>query len=571
MAQPDPKRTREEAAKAEIGHTTVSRAVCRMLVVCFLVTIAVVPAGQHVHDLLVGREGEGRERVPQFYTIFGMFARSVRSAVSEGGSPVRVVFAANRYMLRDIDNWENDLDDESLLTAKVLPSAQFVLSGVLGVGNEKAYVGRDGWLFHGQGVDYLTGPGFLDAKQLARRAASGSEWEDPPQPDPRKAILRFNDQLSRRGIRLILLPVPTKAALHPDRLSPRRSARRGVLQNPSYAQFVREMTDAGIVVLDAAQAMLAARTPEPHEHYLRTDSHWRPEAMQAVAAALARTIADEVDLPDAQPVLYECSALEARNLGDLARALRLPARQRLFPPESVRLRQIRAPGGALWRPSRSADVLLLGDSFTNIYGLGLMRWGQSAGLAQQLSYELKRPVDLIVKNDRGAWRTRQVLGDLMASGRDRLAGKKVVVWQFAMRELAAGDWKVLDLNAVTAPAGQALFAPEPGASTVVAGMIRAASDAPSTRALYADHVMMFHVVDLESRGSPVEPAEAVVRMLSMKGNRLLPPARLRAGQVVRLRLRRWDDVEAEFGGLRDSELAELALAMPLCWGEVMAR
>ena len=33
----------------------------------------------------------------------------------------------------------------------------------------------------------------------------------------------------------------------------------------------------------------------------------------------------------------------------------------------------------------------------------------------------------------------------MASGRDRLAGKKLVIFQFAVRDLAMGDWRVVEL------------------------------------------------------------------------------------------------------------------------------
>ena len=33
----------------------------------------------------------------------------------------------------------------------------------------------------------------------------------------------------------------------------------------------------------------------------------------------------------------------------------------------------------------------------------------------------------------------------IAAGNDRLAGKRVVIWQFAARELAFGDWKISDL------------------------------------------------------------------------------------------------------------------------------
>ena len=34
----------------------------------------------------------------------------------------------------------------------------------------------------------------------------------------------------------------------------------------------------------------------------------------------------------------------------------------------------------------------------------------------------------------------------LASDRDRLAGKKIVVYQFAVRELSIGNWKLIDLG-----------------------------------------------------------------------------------------------------------------------------
>jgi alginate O-acetyltransferase complex protein AlgJ len=101
--------------------------------------------------------------------------------------------------------------------------------------------------------------------------------------------------------------------------------------------------------------------------------------------------------------------------------------------------------GEPWRPSRSADVLLLGDSFTNIYSLATMGWGEAAGFAEQLSHALQRPIDRIVQNDQAAHATRAMLARDLSSGDDRLAGKRVVVWQFAARELAAGDWKIIPL------------------------------------------------------------------------------------------------------------------------------
>ena len=87
-------------------------------------------------------------------------------------------------------------------------------------------------------------------------------------------------------------------------------------------------------------------------------------------------------------------------------------------------------------------MLLLGDSFTNVFALESMGWGTSAGLAEQLSYALARPVDRLVQNDDAAFATRAML----AGDPARLTGKRVVIYQFAARELAFGDWRVLPLR-----------------------------------------------------------------------------------------------------------------------------
>ena len=70
-----------------------------------------------------------------------------------------------------------------------------------------------------------------------------------------------------------------------------------------------------------------------------------------------------------------------------------------------------------------------------------MGWGGGAGLAEHLAYHLGEPVDWIARNDAGAHATREMLSSQLAQGRNRLAGKRVVIWQFAARELALGDWR----------------------------------------------------------------------------------------------------------------------------------
>jgi hypothetical protein len=140
-------------------------------------------------------------------------------------------------------------------------------------------------------------------------------------------------------------------------------------------------------------------------------------------------------------------------VGDVTDMLKLPEEQKLFLPERVSIDVVKDANGVVWEPDPKADVLLLGDSFTNVFTMDFMGWGAGAGLAAQLAVALGRPVDVIAQNDSGAFATRQALALELAGGNDRLAGKRVVVWEFAVRELSVGDWKPIEyvLGAEGAP------------------------------------------------------------------------------------------------------------------------
>ncbi len=202
-----------------------------------------------------------------------------------------------------------------------------------------------------------------------------------------------------------------------------------------------------------------------------TDTHWRPEALELVAARLADFVTRHVDLPPSRPPATLVNRWRSRTWAMslvcwICRTSSLGIRR-----SSVRLRQIHTADHALWQPSRSADVLLLGDSFSNIYSLAEMNWGESAGLAEQLSFLMQRPIDRIVQNADGAFATRELLGRELASGSDRLAGKRLVIFQFAERELAVGDWKLVDLSLGEAAPGR-FFVPDAGEEVVVSGTIQ---------------------------------------------------------------------------------------------------
>ena len=469
--------TREEQAKLEIGHTEISPGVKWTLFVVGLFTLFAVPAVQTYREMRQHAERRHETPWPQFCDIFDPLPRVVAAFRESPGSWISRTFRGNTVLLQAIEKYEKDLQAESFLTQFALPPTQELLVRA-GGGNETGYVGRQQWLFYRPGIDYCTGPGFLDAPQMTRRADSGLEGQPAPQPDPRAAILQFHRQLAARNIRLVLMPTPDKATLHPEKFSSRYGGRRTSIHNPSYQQFLDELEAEGVLVCDVTEALAKFRGRAGRAIYLATDTHWRPEAMELAAAELARLLEEEIALRVTDvDRKWRRTSQEISNLGDIASMLKLRKHQGVFDEESVAIRPVTNTAGEPWRPDPTAEILVLGDSFANIYSLEMMNWGSAAGLAEQLSFELNRPVDTVLRNDDGAYATREMLSRELAQGEDRLADKKAVVWQFAARELAVGDWKLLDMT--LKPSRTPADGPPPaGGELIVSGTITAKSAAP---------------------------------------------------------------------------------------------
>jgi len=430
-ALPSATLSRERQAHVEVGRTDVAPATARAMAVMFAVMIAIVPLVEWLGVNALA--AQGLEPSWSHLTRLHAGIRDELAALPGAGAWDRIV-RVNRRALAALSAFETALEDESLLGRTLRPPAQLALTRWLGAGNERVYKGAGGWLFYRPDVEYVTGRPFLEPRMLERRIGSASEWDRPPQPDPRPAIARFRRDLAARGITLVVMPTPVKPSIHPEALASGYGGLRGALHNPSYAPLLEDLRRDGTLVFDPAAALTQSRRFGPQ--YLETDTHWRPEAMEEVAELLARFVREHVPLSSAS-ASYRIERQEITNAGDTARMLDLPEGSGLYPPETVWIRRILREDGTLWRSSRDADVLLLGDSFTNIYALESMGWGTSAGLAEQLSYALGRPVDRLVQNDEAAYATRAVLD------RDpsRLDGKRVVIYQFATRELSFGDWR----------------------------------------------------------------------------------------------------------------------------------
>ena len=497
------KLSREEIAKREIGVTEVSKAQKLFLSIFFLLIIGIYPCVQFVYS-----------------------------------SPLKEIRPAATAQ-KAFKQYETAIEDTSLLRAVLLTPAQEFLTKCFRTGNEKVIVGRDGWLFYSGDYDYLVNPGFLQAGRMHKRDLAGAH------PDPVEAIKKFADDLKKRDIRLILIPVPGKPLVYGDKLG--ASDKLG--NNKSFDGFKKQLDALGVTVLDFTDDFIAMRK-NGVESFLKTDTHWTPEAMQFAAKKTAEAIGDgEADNEEGAR-----ATITAR--GDIANMLKLPDVDDIFPKQTVEVVQYDIV------QDRTSDVLLLGDSFTNIFSLDVMGWGTRAGFAETLAHELGRPIDVIARNDAGAHATRDVLSTEFLRGRDRLEGKKVVVWEFAIRELAVGDWTDSPLELKERGESGFLVIEEP--KTVTATVLEVTSVPRPNSAPYKDHVMSLHLGDID--GS----AEALVYIASMRDNVWTDAARLRIGDSVKIELKPWADFEDEYGSWNRSEFedGDLILQEP-CWGELM--
>jgi alginate O-acetyltransferase complex protein AlgJ len=546
--------SRESEAEFALKRTEFTPGARSLLIVLFLLTIVSVPAIQLAVELRAPRAGGG---LPSFgvYRVYPAWSkiRAVRR-------PVDLWHLLPRGA--DLKAAEKALESDSVVSDWLLPRVQAVLTGTLGAGNEQVYLGRDAWLFYRPDVDYITGPPFLDAAQMRHRAhASGV------QPDPVKAIVEFRNQLAARGIELIALPVPMKPGIDGDRFSARAES-RALLQNPSFSEFKARLQKEGVRVFDPGDAFLQQKSGTTGEAvYLETDTHWRPETMERIAENLAAFIKTPATPGDAT---LQVEAKEINGLGDIVRMLKLPASQNFYHSERVTVHEVSARGGP-WRASKDADILLLGDSFSNIFSLSALGWGESAGFAEHLSRALGgHPLDCILRNSDGAFATREILSRDLARGRDRLAGKKLVVWEFACRELAFGDWKLLEMK-LGQPAPAHFFVPRAGEEIVVTGTVDSISAVPRPGSVpYKDHILALHLTDVTPTDRNQDEAlESLVYLWSMRDNEPMAAARLRPGDHVTLRLRAWTDVSDQYEKINRSEIDDPAVQLEEpCWGEI---
>jgi SGNH hydrolase-like domain, acetyltransferase AlgX len=539
---------REEAAFRELGFTRAGTGVRGLLIGAFVLTITAVPMLQTWREWRHVRRGHPPALV-EFTAAFPRALSSAASTLPEG--VITAVASANRSLKGDLHGFEQSLQKNSFLTRRFLPRYQWLVSRFLGLGNEKVFFGRDGWLYYRPDVDYLVGTGFSTATGTGDAAFTG-DVTSPVHAGPIPALLKFRDDLALRGIRLIVVPVPVKPMIEPEHLSARLSRPEEILQNPSYVAYERELRSRGVEVLDLRTSMLREKTLSGRAQYLRRDTHWTPGAMEGCAGLLAGRLRDL--LPgefSSREGGSEGKCVTVRGRGDLVDMLDLSRPLPGYGPEEAILHPRKRVDGMHWRPDPASPVLLLGDSFTRIYSAPDLHWGRDSGLAERLSDHLGRDIDVLAINAGGSSSVRQSL----ARSPERLLGKKAVVYEFSMRDLSGGDWKVIPLPH---PVKSQSPAPVAGEVSVTGTVVEVSEIPPPGANPYRDFVRSLRL--RAGEGSDVR--DMLVFVQAVRDKISTGAESLRPGDRVTFRLVPWANVEERFGSLNRSELQGPSADLP---------
>ena len=310
----------------------------------------------------------------------------------------------------------SDQFQQSLKTAmdKAEASPSMTISGV------------DGWLFLDKELRHLCAPRFWNEIPAVEADSN----------DPLPAILDFKEQLDKAGIELLLVPVPTKAAIYPDKLMSGNPTPPEVPADlvKNDRDFYKLLESRGIKVLDLTETFLNARNAGSPDLYCKTDTHWAPPGIQLASKTIAEKFKDAPWVKTQPNVKTQAVDVPLKIHGDLASAFVPP--QTETEPLISRFIGLASSGGRAPLPNaKDSPIILLGDSHNLVFHSGGDMHAVGSGLSDQLSHELGFPLDVVAVMGSGATSARRNLARRKAT----LTGRRLLIWCFTSREFTQGQ------------------------------------------------------------------------------------------------------------------------------------
>lgn len=412
-------------------------------------------------------------------------------------------------------------EERSALKQQVSSWAQTQLTNRLGLGNERIAVYQNQLVFRDD-LRWVTGPGFLiNPKDSSSNVLLGNASGRSSNSNPIPAIQQLAE--SSGGIPLIMAPIPNKAMF--------QHGNSKMINNVDFQNFRSLLQASGILVFWPFDEPSLIN----QWSYLKTDTHWSPQTMALYAERLVQFMAQHKVLrPGSAFIFRQDSPSTVEHSGDLAKMLALNPESGRFAKEKTTIVPIKKHDGSPWQSVKQAPLLILGDSYTNIFTDANMGWGSNAGLGPTLSYLTQTEVDVIAFNGAGPTQTRAQL----ARREKPFSGAKVVIWLVAIRELAQGSWPLITI----APASQInesvpITAPTSFQALHIRAKLKThVSSLNPNGTPYANAVINLKFDVLEVLEGEYQEPEILCKFPLLLNRQLQPVAQIVSGQHVTLKL-----------------------------------
>lgn len=271
--------------------------------------------------------------------------------------------------------------------------------------------------------------------------------------DPMPVIKKYADELSALGVRLILVPVPPKAAIYPDKFVPvamdADQPAAGAIHTGS--GFLQELTKLGVEVIDLEPEFSTLRSNSADSVYCAQDSHWSPATCQHTAKILADLIRGEAYVAEAASAFGQPIVRTEGETIDIHGDLLTDAEKAVEPKETLPISHVGTGSESAPTPltiDKTSPVLVVGDSHTLVFneGASVGMHDKGAGLVDHLAAELGFPVDREASKGSGADSARANVARRSKGEVDLWETKKVVFWVFSAREFSRGKWRPIPAN-----------------------------------------------------------------------------------------------------------------------------
>lgn len=226
-----------------------------------------------------------------------------------------------------------------------------------------------------------------------------------------QGLARFNDALSRRGIRLVVMYYPTRGLINPSDAPD--SEFNAEAAKYSYLAKLKKLREVGVLIPHFEDLLDAQNADRPL--YFKRDIHWTPDGSRAVAFEVAKAIRNSVSLdPNTHSDVVITKQGRYSGTNSIASAIKQLCNQQ-YAPEYVQGYGYEVQSNDTG--DKSTQVVVIGGGFTALADLNFIGFLQN---------ELSTPVEDFT----------QVSGGLMGGWSAYLKSEamthsppKVIVWE----------------------------------------------------------------------------------------------------------------------------------------------